>query len=184
MSGNGKQDRGTEAERIMQGALENSANQEIATNDRERIVDTRTNSDITGSYGGEIGREIAEAIKAGLSSQQQSDGRNVSYGQETGKYVTIEPGDWVVYCTRKGGQGKARGGWFKCSPDEQPTRDNTVVARSLVRVTYDEGQGVLYHKLKFRVERKFRKQALSSLYQPTADEVMAVNQSRNEFDGV
>lgn len=179
-----EQDRGKQAEKIQQRALEKSAEQEIKTNDRERIVDTRTESDITRSYGGEIGREIAAAITAGLVSARKDDSRNPTYGQETGNYVTVRPGQMMVYRTKDGGQGKFRGGWFKCSEDEQPTRDCPVVARSLIEATYDTGQGVLYHQLKFRVERRFRKRALSSLVQPSMQEVLAVQQSRNEFDGV
>lgn len=139
---------------------------EVEKSDREKLVEKQTQQDITTgqhpqqgaseslSMGQEIARGLVEGLK-GTGLGQVGPGIQRTYGEVTGKSHEIKSGDVVGYFPLRGGKGYYQGGWFKISDDETTSQTMNLKAVAQDRVMYDEGQGVLYHDLKFSVVERF-----------------------------
>src|SRR5690606_16981191 len=101
-------------------------------------------------------------------------------GHDTGKWIDVRPGDFIAYLPTKGGSGTAQGGWYKCSEDQEVNPNVVLVGESLSAFRYDEGRGALYHTVRFKAVRRFRKKK-SRVHIPSEQEIRALNNS--EFAG-
>lgn len=180
------QDRETKAEAISQAAVEKTTQLPIELNDAERLVLKGTDQDITKAERApdrDMAKEMVDLLRQaiGVPQPQQHPGP-IEYGQDTGKFIRVNIGDHIAYSPTKGGKGKYRGGWFKCSEDQPVDNQVTQVARSMVSFTYDEGRGELYHNVKFKTVRMFRKSQRNNIVVPNEAERRFVE--TGEYSGV
>lgn len=70
------------------------------------------------------------------------------------KRIRVSAGDLIVYCPREAGHG----GWVKVEKgehDQTLTRDRCVMAIAEQGFEYDDGVGLAYHDVPFKVVRRF-----------------------------
>jgi len=167
LSNQSKSDKDALTERFSKEALDKTADSGITKDSTERLVDPVAKVDVTllnhptdGKKNElSMGQEIAQGLIAGLKesgfNQQQQDSLRPIYGQLTGNVTSLRPGDTVGYFPLRGGKNRYRGGWFKVPADTKVDLNMTILAAVKSPVSYDDGQGVLYHDLKFVVATRW-----------------------------
>ena len=163
--------------------MERTAASGITKDQNERLIESETGSDVTSldhpTEGKKnevsMGEDIARGIISGLSSSgvlnQNQTVEPKTYGHLTGKIVSLKPGDVVGYYPLRGGKNKWRGGWFKASKDDRVNKDMQIIAAVKNHASYDEGQGVLYHDLKFVIACRYSEHS-GELVKMTVDQAI------------